>query len=39
MFKVTILVQKIKVGLAKILDILSTFSTRNNGTDRQKKNI
>ncbi|KHS47069.1 hypothetical protein RN38_07110 [Hafnia paralvei] len=38
-FKVTILFQKIKMGFAKILDILPTFSTRNNSTDRQKKNI
>lgn len=39
MFKVTILFQKIKMGFSKILDILPTFSARNNRTDRQKRRL
>lgn len=38
-FKATILFKKIKVGFAKTLNILPALSTRNSGTDRQKKNI
>jgi len=38
-FKVTILFQKIKMGFAQIQDILPTFNSRNNSTDRQKNNI